>query len=73
MNSRDAAYDESLQAVIQASAREAAAATAGTQDAASPAGTTKSEQTTSGHAEAEVEADNTSNLRRKRKRTDDDA
>ncbi|KAF7796663.1 hypothetical protein EIP86_007846 [Pleurotus ostreatoroseus] len=73
MNSRDAAYDESLQAVIEASAAEAAAANAAAQGAASPAATTKSEQTTNGHAEPEPETENTNPPRRKRKRTDDDA
>lgn len=70
MNSRDAAYDESLQAIIEASAAEARAATM------SPVVAAHKEETKSNHdGEAEPEADWGSGLngRRKRKRSDDDA
>ena len=81
MNSRDAAYDESLQAILEATAAEAAAANAAAQEAAaavvvaavtSPTATMKSEQTTNGHAADEAEAEVVGGGRRKRKRSDDD-
>lgn len=69
MNSRDAAYDESLQAIIEASAAEARAATM------SPVvgSTTKDEIKSNHDAEQEPEVDAGPNARRKRKRSDDDA
>ena len=68
MNSRDAAYDESLQAIIEASAAEARAATM------SPVVAAHKEETKSNHdPEPEPEPETSSNPRRKRKRSDDDA
>ena len=75
MNSRDAAYDESLQAIIEASAAEAAAAeaaAAAAQEGTSPGPVTKTEPTTNGHADDEPVPETTNGGRRKRKRTEDD-
>ena len=82
MNSRDAAYDESLQAILEATAAEAAASAAAEEAAAAaaaaatspPAASLKSEQSVNGHpAEQEPEPEVVVGGRRKRKRTDDDA
>ena len=75
MNSRDAAYDESLAAIIEASAAEAKAAlaAAAAQEAALSPVATKSEPSSNGHLDADGETETVGGGRRKRKRTDDDA
>ncbi len=70
MNSRDAAYDESLQAIIEASAAEAAA-NAVPQDGSSPA-VVKPDLVVNGHTENDPEAEVVVPGRKKRKRTEDD-
>ncbi|CAL1707272.1 unnamed protein product [Somion occarium] len=66
MNSRDAAYDESLQAIIEASAAEARAATM------SPVVSTHREDANISHVAENDPEDSNTNGRRKRKRSDDD-
>ncbi|OBZ70845.1 Threonine dehydratase, mitochondrial [Grifola frondosa] len=70
MNSRDAAYEESVQALLEATASEFAAAN-DPPPSASVANTANGD--TNGHVEAEQEAEVVPNSRKKRKRTDDDA
>ena len=65
MNSRDAAYDESLRAVIDASAAEAMASSRTNAEA--------EEGSVVGHGEIVHDVDVTTGSRRKRKRPEDDA
>ena len=69
MNSRDAAFDESIKEIIEATAAEAAAAQGVI--SVDPADTTGANSNNS-HVEPEEEADGVPTNRKKRKRTEDD-
>ena len=74
MNSRDAAYEQQIQALIESTAAEAdAAKAAAAVTTTSPTALTVVIPETNGHAEPPIEAEITSASRRKRKRPDDDA
>ncbi|KZT10813.1 uncharacterized protein LAESUDRAFT_721199 [Laetiporus sulphureus 93-53] len=72
MNSRDAAYEDSVQALIEATAAEAAAAAAA-QEAADTPVVNGTGSDVNGHAGAEQDPLTAPSSRRKRKRSDDDA
>ncbi|GBE80614.1 predicted protein [Sparassis crispa] len=71
MNSRDAAYEESVQAIIEATAAEAAAAA--NESISNTSAATLINGASDKHAEIEQETEVTNNTRKKRKRSDDDA
>ncbi|KZT28976.1 hypothetical protein NEOLEDRAFT_1128469 [Neolentinus lepideus HHB14362 ss-1] len=73
MNSRDAAYDESLQEVIEQSAAEAAAAEAAAHATVVSTVSSEGKNGESNHVEGEDEGDAGIGSAKKRKRTDDDA
>jgi hypothetical protein len=76
MNSRDAAYEQQIQALIESTAAEADAATkAATVVTTSPTVLTViiPDTNTNGHSEPHVDVEVASASRRKRKRPDDDA
>lgn len=73
MNSRDAAYEQQIQALIESTAAEADAAKAAVVVTTSPTALTVVIPETNGQSEPHVEAEIASASRRKRKRPDDDA
>lgn len=71
MNSRDAAYDESVHLLLEVTAAEAAAATQDVKTSSPISATANGEA--NGDGDGEPEADILPNSKRKRKRSEDDA